>query len=316
MKKSKLQMVKEFNQEIINLPTLRLAHCLPPDRLKWFDRVICEELEEFTTAYNRKDCVGMLDALVDMTYFILGRVYECGFTETQWNRTFEIVHKRNMSKAKGNKGRGSDLDAVKDERWEGPEGLIEAMLKETGYYGNLKTQDDSADFKPKHQMTEEEIDAVVNGVKEETPAYDYDIAAEAKATTKTMCELEPSPSALNAVDHRKPSVYLENDGCQRILSIDELNIFAKMSPVFIEVTEIAIKKSQDYNNGNGQPTSRAVYFPFGLLSYAQMLHTKSQRLNSLAQQDKTPNNESVRDTLLDMINYATFAVEAIDKGEI
>ena len=221
-----------------------------------------------------------------------------------------------MSKAKGNKGRGSDLDAVKDENWVGPEGLIEAMLKETGYYGNLKTQDDSADFKPKHQMTDEEIDAVVNGVKEETPAYDYNMVADVKAATQAMCELEPSPVALEAVEHRKPSVYLEDDGCQRILSIDELNLFAKMSPVFKEVTEIAIKKSQDYNNGNGQPTSRAAYFPFGLLSYAQMLHTKSQRLNSLAQQDKAPNNESVRDTLLDMINYATFAVEAIDKGEI
>ena len=150
-------------------------------------------------------------------------------------------------------------------------------------------------------MTEEEIDAVINGAKEEKEA---------------VCELEPSPVALEAVEHRKPSVYLENDGCQRILSIDDLNLFAKMSPVFKEVTEIAIKKSQDYNNGNGQPTSRAAYFPFGLLSYAQMLHTKSQRLNSLAQQDKAPNNESVRDTLLDMINYATFAVEAIDKGEI
>ena len=47
-----------------------------------------------------------------------------------------------------------------------------------------------------------------------------------------------------------------------------------------------------------------------------MLHTKTQRLNSLAQQTKTPDNESVRDTLLDMINYANFAIEAIDKGEI
>ena len=324
MEKSKLQMVKEFNQEIINLPTLRLAHCLPPDRLDWFSKVVCEELEEFRTAYHQKDCVGMLDALVDMTYFILGRVYECGFTETQWNRTFEIVHERNMSKAKGNKGRGSDLDAVKDENWTGPEGLIEAMLKETGYYGNLKTQDDSADFKPKHQLTEEEIETIVNGTKEEKEVNDA-VNTESKSLFSHLInppvdsEFEPiscEPCAINAVQKRGPSVYLEESGQQRILSIDELNIFARMSPVFKEVTEIAIKKSQDYNNGNGQPTSRAAYFPFGLLSYAQMLHTKSQRLNSLAQQDKAPNNESVRDTLLDMINYAAFAVEAIDKGEI
>lgn len=268
MEKSKLQMVKEFNNEIINMPTVKIAHCLPPDRVNWFSKVIREELDEFIEAYRVKDNVGMLDALIDMTYFILGRVQECGFTEAQWDKCFAAVHEANMTKRKGNKGRGSDIDAVKDSDWVGPEARIKEIL---------------TDIKP---------------------------------ITKTMCELEPLPVALEAVEHRKPSVYLEDDGCQRILSIDELNIFAKMSPVFKEVTEIAIKKSQDYNNGNSQPTSRAAYFPFGLLSYAQMLHTKSQRLNSLAQQDKAPNNESVRDTLLDMINYATFAVEAIDKGEI
>ncbi|MBO7696211.1 MAG: DUF1599 domain-containing protein [Methanobrevibacter sp.] len=96
--------------------------------------------------------------------------------------------------------------------------------------------------------------------------------------------------------------------------MDEL--YEKISPVFREVTEIAIKKSQDYNNGQDIPESRAIYFPFGLISYAQMIHTKSQRLNSLAKQTKSPNNESIRDTLLDLINYACFAVEAIDKGEI
>lgn len=276
MEKSKFQQVKEFNDEIINLEIKTEAKDLPEKRSFWFYNVIDEELAEFAKAHQLKDNVGMLDALIDMAYFILGRVYECGFTEAQWDKCFAAVHEANMTKRKGNKGRGSDDDAVKDSDWVGPEARIKEILTDS------------------------------------------------KPTTKTMCELEPSPMcelepspvALEAVEHRKPSVYLEDDGCQRIFSIDELNLFAKMSPVFKEVTNIAIKKSQDYNNGNGQPTSRANYFPFGLLSYAQMLHTKSQRLNSLAQQDKTPNNESVRDTLLDMINYATFAVEAIDKGEI
>lgn len=268
MEKSKFQQVKEFNEEIINLEIASNATLLKSERVDWFLNVINEEANEFEEAWAQADRVGMLDALIDMAYFLLGRVYECGFTEAQWDKCFTAVHECNMTKRKGNKGRGSDDDAVKDADWVGPEARIKEIL---------------ADIKP---------------------------------ITKTMCELEPSSVALEAVEHRKPSVYLENDGCQRILSIDDLNLFAKMSSVFKEVTEIAIKKSQDYNNGNGQPTSRANYFPFGLLSYAQMLHTKSQRLNSLAQQDKAPNNESVRDTLLDMINYATFAVEAIDKGEI
>ena len=279
MEKSKFQQVKEFNEEIINLEIVSHAPLLKSERVDWFLNVVNEEANEFAEAWKSADAVGMLDALIDMAYFLLGRVYECGFTEAQWDKCFAAVHECNMTKRKGNKGRGSDADAVKDADWVGPEERIRKILNQ----------------------------AVVP---------DFDPCADIKAATKAMCELEPSPVALEAVEHRKPSVYLENDGCQRILSIDELKLFAKMSPVFKEVTEIAIKKSQDYNNGNGQPTSRAVYFPFGLLSYAQMLHTKSQRLNSLAQQDKAPNNESIRDTLLDMINYATFAVEAIDKGEI
>ena len=279
MEKSKFQQVKEFNEEIINLKTVDPAHSLAGKRVDWFLNVVNEEAHEFEEAWKKADTIGMLDALIDMAYFLLGRVYECGFTEAEWDKCFAAVHECNMTKRKGNKGRGSDDDAVKDADWVGPEERIREILNQT-------------------------------------VAPDFDPCADIKAATKAMCELEPSPAALEAVEHRKPSVYLENDGCQRILSIDELNLFAKMSPVFKEVTEIAIKKSQDYNNGNGQPTSRAAYFPFGLLSYAQMLHTKSQRLNSLAQQDKAPNNESVRDTLLDMINYATFAVEAIDKGEI
>lgn len=283
MEKSKFQQVKEFNEEIINLQPVASASLLASKRLDWFLNVVKEEAHEFEEAWKNADTVGMLDALIDMAYFLLGRVYECGFTEAEWDKCFAAVHECNMTKRKGNKGRGSDDDAVKDADWVGPEERIREILNQSV----------------------ESVESVVYGNKEEKEAYDY-----------VSAELEPSPAALEAVEHRKPSVYLENDGCQRILSIDELNLFAKMSPVFKEVTEIAIKKSQDYNNGNGQPTSRAAYFPFGLLSYAQMLHTKSQRLNSLAQQDKAPNNESVRDTLLDMINYATFAVEAIDKGEI
>lgn len=278
MGKSKFQQVKEFNEEIINLKPVEPAHSLASKRLDWFLNVVKEEAHEFEEAWKKADTVGMLDALIDMAYFLLGRVYECGFTEAQWDECFTAVHECNMTKRKGNKGRGSDDDAVKDADWVGPEARIAEILTCTN--------------------------------------ADWDPLDEVRAAAKTMCELEPSSVTLEAVEHRKPSVYLENDGCQRILTIDELKLFAKMSPVFKEVTEIAIKKSQDYNNGNGQPTSRANYFPFGLLSYAQMLHTKSQRLNSLAQQDKAPNNESVRDTLLDMINYATFAVEAIDKGEI
>jgi hypothetical protein len=76
---------------------------------------------------------------------------------------------------------------------------------------------------------------------------------------------------------------------------------------------LAITKSQDYNDGQRlcEPTQidRSAYFPFGPVSYAQMLHVKAMRFVSLAAKElrgDTPNFECLRDTALDLINYAGF----------
>lgn len=77
---------------------------------------------------------------------------------------------------------------------------------------------------------------------------------------------------------------------------------------------LCLKKSADYNHGKGfdpHNVDRSGYFPFGTVSYAQMLHTKSQRFNALVQKiidGGQPNFEGLRDTALDIINYAGFFV--------
>ena len=73
------------------------------------------------------------------------------------------------------------------------------------------------------------------------------------------------------------------------------------------------KKGQDYNNGGREDLHK--YFPFGMKSYAQMIHVKSMRFVSLAKQDGTPNFESRKDTLLDMINYCVFALDALENED-
>lgn len=80
-----------------------------------------------------------------------------------------------------------------------------------------------------------------------------------------------------------------------------------------EAALLCIRKSQDYNQGadNSDPHNidRSGYFPFGSVSYAQMLHTKSQRFNSLVLKElngQEANFEGLRDTALDIINYAGF----------
>jgi hypothetical protein len=88
-----------------------------------------------------------------------------------------------------------------------------------------------------------------------------------------------------------------------------------------EAALLVVKKSEDYNQGQNldpHKTDRTPYFPFGTVSYAQMLHTKSMRFNSLAMKElsgEEPNFEGLRDTALDIINYAGFYAGLPKKGD-
>lgn len=86
-----------------------------------------------------------------------------------------------------------------------------------------------------------------------------------------------------------------------------------------EAALLCIRKSQDYNQGMGcedpHNVDRSSYFPFGAVSYAQMLHTKTQRFNSLVKKSEAANFEGLRDTALDIINYAGFFVASQKKED-
>lgn len=77
---------------------------------------------------------------------------------------------------------------------------------------------------------------------------------------------------------------------------------------------LCVRKSQDYNHGQSvdpHQVDRTDYFPFGAVSYAQMIHTKAKRFNSLVQKEldgSTSNFEGLTDTALDIINYAGFYI--------
>lgn len=75
-----------------------------------------------------------------------------------------------------------------------------------------------------------------------------------------------------------------------------------------------LKKSADYNGDSKYDLNN--YFPFGTASYAQMIHTKSMRILSVAEKEfkgQEANFESLQDSALDMINYAMFLADHCDK---
>jgi len=89
--------------------------------------------------------------------------------------------------------------------------------------------------------------------------------------------------------------------------------FEAMSPILKKAVALRAKKGNDYNSG---PTLHD-YFPFGHLSYAQMLHVKMLRIHSLLAviaKGGKPNFEGISDTLEDLINYISFYAEAIADG--
>ena len=81
-----------------------------------------------------------------------------------------------------------------------------------------------------------------------------------------------------------------------------------ISPAFIKATKIRAEKHEDYGGIDD-------YFPFGAKSYCHELHKKTKRLVTLEKAGVLPTHESVKDNLLDLINYASYYYEFLmEKG--
>lgn len=83
----------------------------------------------------------------------------------------------------------------------------------------------------------------------------------------------------------------------------------KLPDLFIEATKTQIKKDKDYNSQSDLDD----YFPFGLVSYIQMIYIKALRMVNIAKQDNVQ-NESMEDSLVDLVNYCSFMFKKI-KGD-
>jgi hypothetical protein len=86
----------------------------------------------------------------------------------------------------------------------------------------------------------------------------------------------------------------------------ELNLDAMA--VAIEAVSLLVKKHKDYG-----PTNIS-HAPGGALNGLSVrLHDKVARLGNLLASGKSPQNESIRDTLIDILNYAVIALLVIDE---
>lgn len=113
-----LAMVERFNREVIGLPVPDAPQRLDPERKHWAHGAMSEELAEFMEAETLEEEV---DALVDLSYFAMGRLVEMGVLP---GPVFEEVHKANMAKERGSLSKrphSRGYDAVKPAGWTPPD---------------------------------------------------------------------------------------------------------------------------------------------------------------------------------------------------
>lgn len=108
------------------MPFPELPHLLPADVQAFRKKFMDEELAEFQLAWLDRDLVKASDALVDLTYVVLGTAYMMGLP---FNDLWDLVHAANMRKQRASSaeesaastGRGHRLDVVKPPGWQSPE---------------------------------------------------------------------------------------------------------------------------------------------------------------------------------------------------
>ena len=87
--------------------------------------------------------------------------------------------------------------------------------------------------------------------------------------------------------------------------------------ILLEAADLQERKGQDYNGVNTS-VKQADYYPRGVWSIMDIINAKYLRLVSVLEQieqGNTPNFESVEDSAIDMINYASF-LTAYMRGKV
>ena len=127
MSKDIIDQIFDFNEQVIGTGQVEL-NPLTDLQHNWTQGFVKEELDELDQAFKKQDIVAMVDAVGDLIYGAMGTFKKMGLSRDQVRLCFTAIHEANMTKKRGNKGRGSDEDAVKPADFVPPEVVISNIL--------------------------------------------------------------------------------------------------------------------------------------------------------------------------------------------
>jgi len=158
---------------------------------------------------------------------------------------------------------------------------------------------------------EEALDALIDLIVVATGTaigLDYDLIGGwnevHKANMQKIRTASPDDSKRgNVLDLVKPEGWQSPDMRKYVYGPSDISAYDK-------ARLICESKSDDYQNN----ISRKEYFPFGLKSYVQMINMKTLRIRSVMDKSEI-NNESIKDSLLDLMNYCAFTIDYLEGKE-
>ncbi len=113
--------IKEFHKKF-NLEALYNPGFLSEDVMEFRIKFLEEELNEFIKAYEDNNLHDAFDALIDLTYVVLGTAYLMGLP---FKLGWDDVHEANMAKVKvensAQSKRGHSSDVIKPKGWLAPD---------------------------------------------------------------------------------------------------------------------------------------------------------------------------------------------------
>lgn len=246
------------------------------------------------------------DAFMDIIYVAMGALIEMGVNPVA---LFTVVNRANLAKKRGNKpGRTDAYDVVKPIGWQPPD--VKSVVACHGFYtldeqllvsrAQVKLEAAAGDWLRQNLQTELPM-----------PRFEW------KGNNQSVVEVSekaPTPAkkavAATSSEHTmRLSVEFDDATEARLNDLRSL-AESDMTRLELEARALATKKDQDYGKGG---ITRDSYFPFGIVSYAQLMHMKTLRICSLVQPGAgTPNFESLEDSIKDLYNYTRFTMKYLE----